>query len=182
MITDEMIDWFEQRTHRHINLVNKHIQMYFGDNIPYIIARENHDASKLREPELTPYIWITWNYHCKDLGINPKLPSNMKEEMNKATEHHVKTNRHHPEYWSDRNDNLIPKNDRDKFDPTLIPTIHIDSMPEYAIIEMCADWCAMSEERSNTPQEWYSKVIGKRWDFGTETNSFILQTLNRMWR
>jgi hypothetical protein len=46
---------------------------------------------------------------------------------------------------------------------------------------MCADWCAMSEERGNTPFEWAEKVINKRWQFGKEKEMFIYKVLNLMW-
>jgi len=114
-ITDEMIDWFEKRTNRHIDLVWKYLYKYFNssslpDEIDEMV-KEDHDASKFKEPELTPYILITWNYHCKDLGIPFNLTSEIKKMMNEATEHHVRSNRHHPEYWSERTDSLIPKDD-----------------------------------------------------------------------
>jgi hypothetical protein len=176
-----MKDRFYVRTNTHVRLFFKYFNLFYetiNKNPPAI----SHDSSKYKEPELVPYIYITWQYYCKDRNIPFEADQNLKDLMNKATEHHVRTNRHHPEYWSDRTDNLIPKGDRDKFDPNAVETIDVSkTMPKSALIEMCADWCAMSEERGNTPFEWAEKVINKRWQFGKEKEMFIYKVLNLMW-
>lgn len=184
-LTPEMRERFFIRTKNHIELAHKYYNKYTrikGIKTNASLMCKNHDYIKFQEPELAPYIAINWNYYCKYNGIEFDISDKLKATMNQATEHHVRNSPHHPEYWSDRTDDLIPKNDRDKFDPNSVPTIDVsETMPEGAIIEMCADWCAMSQERMNTPFEWADKVIDKRWKFGEEKTKFIYEVLNTMW-
>jgi len=177
-ITKEMTDWFYKRTYHHVDLVEKYINIYYDGKVPYNLLDNGHDESKFEEPEFTPYVIITWDYRCKEHGIPFIVPNNIKEDLNKATLHHIKSNRHHPEYWVERETELLSRDNRDSAD---IPTIHIEDMPIDALVEMCADWCAMSEEKGNTPFDWYNKVIGVRWDFGPTDNKTIIKILMNMW-
>lgn len=142
-----------------------------------------HDLIKFEKEEIVPYIAITWQYYCKDNNIKFEISKELQLLMNSATEHHVKNSSHHPEYWlEDKTRQTIPTNDRDKFNPDALPIIDVSkTMPEYALVEMCADWCAMSKERGNTPFEWADKVINKRWKFGEEKTKFIYYVLDEMW-
>jgi hypothetical protein len=127
-------------------------------------------------------VWITWNYYCKDKGIPFTITPELMRAMNVATNHHIKNNPHHPEYWvKDKSVNLVPITDRDKFDPTAMPTIKIDNMDLDYVVEMCADWCAMSEEKGTSPYDWASKVLGKRWQFNASTTKRIYEILGKMW-
>jgi hypothetical protein len=187
-ITDEMISWFKERTLRHIELVKE-----YGHKIEDVLLNKDdqwkqrfrynldtHDSIKFEDPEYEPYIIITWNYKCKDNGVTLNISESDFNLMNIATEHHVKHSEHHPEFWSDR-ENVIPKNDRDKFDANIIPTIEISNMPFMALCEMVADWCAMSKERGNTPKEWADKVIGKRWSFPEKQVKQIYKLIDLVW-
>lgn len=179
---------FYDRTRNHIlsvqsfyiNYSRKHLEFtdkYFNEWFC------NHDFIKFENLELIPYIATTWNYYCKDNSIEFKISDELQKAMNEATEHHVKNSPHHPEYWlEDKSRSTIPTNDRDKFDPDAMPIIDVsETMPVKALIEMCADWCAMSQERRNTPFEWADRVIDKRWKFGKEKTDFIYKTLHEMW-
>jgi len=179
-ITQEMKDHFLMRTKKHIALVNKYYSKFYK-----VLKKEapilHHDASKFESPEMIPYIYIAWEYLCKREGKPFSVDEDTRKQMNKATEHHVRNSKHHPEYWSDRKDDLIPKEDRDKFDPTKIAIIDVSTtMPKTAIVEMCADWCGMSEEKGNTPFEWADTVVDKRWKFGDNTD-YLYKVLEMMW-
>jgi hypothetical protein len=177
-ITPEMSAHFLNRTQKHISLVNKYYKKYC-EKMKIKLRDLKHDDSKFYFPEMLPYVLITWQYHCKDLNIPFHPTENEKNDMNLATEHHIKTNKHHPEFWSERTVNLISREDRDK-----VPDTEIDvseTMPYDAIIEMCADWCAMSEEKNNTPYDWARNVVNKRWIFGEEKTKVIYRTLRIMW-
>lgn len=175
----EMINWFEKRTKRHIELVQKYcnkINKYDSKRFNNIIERgEEHDASKYEEPEKTPYIYISWDYKCKDDNKKFDLPDGMKEKMTQASEHHVHNNKHHPEYWSDEKE-TINREDRDK------PKKLIDAtkMPEIDIAELCADWCAMSEEKNNSPKDWADKNINKRWKFNDKQTKLIYELIEEI--
>lgn len=175
----EMIDWFEKRTKRHIELVQKYcnkIHKYDSKRFNGIIERgEEHDTSKYEEPEKTPYIYISWDYKCKDDNKKFELPEGMKEKMTQASEHHVHNNKHHPEYWSDEKE-TINREDRDK------PAKLVDAtkMLEIDIAELCADWCAMSEEKNNNPKDWADKNIGKRWKFDEKQTKLIYELIEEI--
>lgn len=182
-ITLEMLDFFDKRTEKHIKLVQKYCQKiyeYDKDRFEGLLERsEDHDQSKYDDLELDPYIYITWEYHCKDLGKACNYSKEIRNKMNEATNHHVLTNRHHPEYHSKSTDeNTINREDRDAIPDK---TVDATAMSDLDIGEMCADWCAMSEERGNTPTAWADKNINKRWKFTPDQVKLIYELLDSIW-
>ena len=94
-----------------------------------------------------------------------------------ATYIHLTQAPHHPEYWTDTD---LSGFTRQNCNPNGI--IDARDMPEESLEEMCADWCACSEEfGTNTPFEWYKQVNGVRWLFSPEQQSYIIKTLKDMW-
>ena len=181
-ITQEMKDWYIKRTNNHIQLVQKYCEkiynyesVYFFDIIERGIL---HDQSKWLEPEVLPYIILTWQYYCKDNNIDFEVTNAIKELIDKATEHHIINNSHHPEYFCGRTSNLLDKNDRNGNSSHMIDAT---SMEDIDMAEMVADWCAMSEERGNTPVEWAKKNINIRWDFNKNQIKLIYELINETW-
>ena len=179
--TPEQEKHFEDRTNKHINLVQEKAKMIVDAYPEYedlLTQVEVHDASKFKEPERTPYISLTWRHKLenekgefdpmKDKGYKtPGMLSN--EDENQATLFHVRNNEHHPEYWSKADANLDP-NDRDKSTKCL----DASKMPDLAIAEMISDWAAMSEELGeNNPRGWYDKQKDVRWHFSEEQGKLI---------
>ena len=148
---EDKIEWFNERTQAHIDKTRDYcnkINSYDPVRFKGIIERgETHDASKLEEPERTPYIYITDKYKCKRDGTKFEAPEGMEDKMNQASEHHVTNNSHHPESWSGKTKGIINKEDRDKPPKEAVDATN---MPDLDIAEMVADWCAMSEELGNT--------------------------------
>lgn len=182
-ITQEMKDWYIKRTTKHIQLVQKYCEkiynyesVYFFDIIERGIL---HDQSKWLEPEVLPYIILTWQYYCKDNNIDFEVPDDINDIINKATEYHIVNNRHHPEYFCGRTSNLLDKNDRDGNSPYYI--IDATGMEDIDIAEMVADWCAMGEERGNSPLAWAQKNINIRWDFDRDQIKLIYELINEIW-
>lgn len=128
----------------------------------------SHDASKYLSPEYKPYILTTWKYKCQREGIDFQVNEFEQEQMHQATIHHVKTNKHHPEFWS-KEEKCINKDDRDK------PISLIDSteMPMIYIAEMVCDWLAVSEERGSSVKDWADSNINIRWKFNQEQIKLI---------
>ena len=185
-ITDEMRKHFDKRTDMHIDLVRKYCKKLadeYGDRFKGIIERgEIHDDSKKKEPELEPYIFITWDYKKKGDGEEKgaDFPEQIKDLMNEASNHHIQHNRHHPEFHDpNKKDNMINKEDRDA-----VPDEMIDAtaMTDLDIAEMVCDWMAMSEEKGNTPQEWAKKNVNKRWKFTDEQEKMIYEILHKIWK
>jgi len=181
-VTDEMIEFFDKRTANHIGLVQKYCQKIDAlkmDGLEDLIKKaEVHDASKLKEPEKTPYVYVTWDYKCKDDGTDFSPPSNIKDEMSKATKHHVKNNAHHPEFHSPKEVGLINREDRDKAPDEMVDATKMDKL---SIAEMVADFCAMSKEKGNTPKEWVDKNVGVRWEFTDEQKKLIYELIDEVW-
>lgn len=171
-ITQEMRDAFVTRTQQHIDRVIK-----FADKLKLDVS--DHDQSKFQEPEMSPYILINWRYKLKDEGVDLQLPPEIDAQCRAATFHHITHNRHHPEYW----DNEMNDTKRNHEGGANAPAQIVDAtmMPLDAIQEMCCDWCAMSEERNNSPHEWADKVIGTRFKFTPHQIFLIFSTLDSLW-
>lgn len=185
-ITKEMIDFFDSRTNMHIDLVKKNgkklikkLEMEPELKELFEIVLKNHDSSKFQEPEKTPYILTSWKYKVgKDEFDKLNVPQEMLSEMTKATEHHVKNNKHHPEYWDKtQNEGIINTVDRDK------PAVLIDAtkMPKFYLLEMCCDWVAVSEERKTNPFDWADNNINIRWNFDENQVKLIYSILELLY-
>lgn len=163
----EKEDFFRERTNKHIDRVQNAAEKIVDEYEEYRELLEqvkNHDASKFKEPELTPYIELTWSKKQNqddDGGI----------DIEKATLHHVKNNKHHPEYHlEDKSEANISSGDRDKSDKC----IDAKNMDDISVAEMVADWQAMSEElKTNTAREWYNDVKDIRWSFSKKQEELI---------
>jgi hypothetical protein len=166
--TQEMEDWFNKRTARHISLVKKYAKI-LEPIVPGVVHQaELHDASKYEDLEKIPYIFISWDYHMKDLGEPFTVPKDIKERMTDATLHHVQNNRHHPEFFDKTG--RINRDDRDK-PPTKI--VDGTAMTDVDIAEMVADWLAMAEEKGTSTLEWADKNINVRWKFTDDQVNLI---------
>jgi hypothetical protein len=181
--TQEMLDWFEKRTEKHIGLVRKYIDKILKarpDDFSGLEKRkETHDQTKYQEPEKTPYVFITWQYRMKDKGEKFDVPKKILDMMNEATQHHVKHNRHHPELHDPKaGDGSINRNDRDA-----IPDKMVDGtkMSDTDLAEMVADWCAMSDEKGTQPKDWADKNVGKRWKFDDGQKKLIYDLIEEVW-
>jgi len=175
---NKMKDWFDKRTNNHIKLVQKYckkIEEYDPQKFMGLsLQAKPHDQSKFKQPELDPYLYISWDYKCKDDGVAFDIPDDINDKMNKATEHHVKTNPHHPDYHSDKEVNLINRADRDKPPAEIIDAT---KMPILDVAEMVADWCAMGEEKGTQPKSWANKNVNIRWKFTPKQTKLIYELI-----
>ncbi|MFA7219306.1 MAG: DUF5662 family protein [Synergistaceae bacterium] len=178
----QMRAWYEKRTNAHIDRVQKYCKKIaeFDDKYNELIERGKvHDQSKFEDPEIDPYIYITWKYKCKDDGMdfqecNP--PDDIEDQMFNATMHHIKNNRHHPEFHAE--EAHLNKNDRDR-----PPDEKVDAtkMKDIDIGEMVCDWCAVSDEKGGTPADWAKKNINVRWTFTDEQEALIYELIDAVW-
>lgn len=178
----EMKDWFEKRTDKHIKLVQKYckkMEEYDSEKFKGLVeSAKVHDQSKFQDPEVEPYIYTTWKYKCKDDGTKFECPEDIADKMDEATEYHILNNSHHPEYWCGRKTNLINKKDRDK-PPSEI--VDATKMPDLNIAELVCDWCAVSAERGNTPKAWADKNVNIRWKFTDKQKDLIYELIDEIW-
>ena len=184
-ITQAMINHFQTRTNFHIKLVQKYLQKIIDLKDPRLdlaeLEKEKiHDQSKFKEPELSPYIVLTWSYHQKDLNKKFDPPEDIKTQMQVASFHHVKNNPHHAEAW-DKNSKVDSINRADRDTP---PEQMVDAtkMPLSYVASMVADWCAMSEEKKSCPYDWAKKNINVRWKLTKEQENLIYDLLDKIWK
>jgi len=171
---DNMKQYFLKRTRKHIDLVQKSAKKIverYPEFSKLTSQVKKHDKSKFKEPELTPYISLTWRKkpeNSKKDNIEGLLS---KEKENEVTLIHVKSNSHHPEYHlKNKEDANIDPSDRDKSTKCVDASL----MPDIDVAEMVADWQAMSEElKTNTSREWFDEQKDVRWKFSKEQEKLI---------
>jgi len=168
---DPKVKHFVDRTNNHITLVKKaaaEIVKVYPEYAELLSQVEMHDASKFEEPELTPYIELTWQKKIGK-GKNPNVTGN--EDITNATLHHIKTNRHHPEFHlKDKAKANLSSTNRDES----IECVDATNMPDIDVAEMVSDWVGMSWElKTNTPREWYNDVKDVRWHFSSKQDLLI---------
>ena len=91
-----------------------------------------HDLSKFLFCEFIPYA----KYDFQNLNNNT---NKIKDDFNRAWQHHKDNNKHHWDYWHERN----------------------LSMPLKYKIQMICDWKAMGRKFGNTAQEFYLRNFDK---------------------
>jgi hypothetical protein len=136
---------------------------------------KEHDESKFEEPEFTPYVHIHHMYQTRGTENEYQIPEDI-DHVN-ATEHHVRNNEHHPEYWvEDQEKPFVNPGDRDK----RITLLDATEMPDLAIAEMCCDWMAVAQERKTNVYEWAKSVIDIRWKFSEDQKNLIYTFLDEL--
>lgn len=170
-MNDEKISYFLKRTNAHIQRVQDNAEVVVR-NFPELeelsMRIKIHDESKFKEPEREPYIELSWNYK---IGRPEK---NREDWILKATEHHVKCNKHHPEYWDNSNLNTINPINRDE------PLRLIDGskMDDISIAEMVCDWQSMSQEyNEKSCRKWADDNINVRWQFTDDQVELIYKII-----
>jgi len=180
--TQEMKDWFKERTDKHIESVQKNWRSLYDTKFQkYLNELDDpeehilkHDASKYKNPELDGYIFITWKYKQEAEGKKYDIPDDMKQKATDVTNIHVFGNSHHPVYWDDSKtpeDNVINDKDRDK--AVEGESVDATSMPNWAIVEMMCDHFAVSQERGTSLRKWEDDNIGTRWKFNKKQTKLI---------
>ena len=159
--SNKMFRFYEKRTADHIKRVQeciKRILQYFPSdfkNGELLQRAEYHDKSKYSPKELVPYVWLTEAYR---VGIDKfKYPEGVEQEVRKATKHHITANRHHPEYFDSPSE-----------------------MTDEDIVEMVADWAAMSIELGTSLTKWVKENINKKWKFTSDQTKLIWRIVNFM--
>jgi len=165
----DMEDHFRKRTAEHVGRVKANAAKCaaaFPDIGPALLEQVSiHDDTKYNFPEFFPYLHITWKYKKEADGEVYEPPADMAEKMHGATVHHVRHNKHHPEYWDpDFDENSLDPKDRDGVPERMV---NGQMMDRVSIAEMVCDWIAMSLEKSGKPDAtaWANMNINKRWKF-----------------
>lgn len=141
----------EEYIKEHISRVRRHINTF----IQLLIRRaENHDKSKLEEPELS---W--W----KEMDKEPRYPYGSEEykqkikRWNKVFKHHYQYNRHHPEHYE----------------------YGVSEMTLIDIVEMMCDWLGYKDTTTVTEALKVCDEQMVRYDISEELRQIIFNTLLR---
>jgi hypothetical protein len=158
-----MIAFYERRTREHIERVGRCLRlMAQGSECGQELLEraEVHDASKFEPEERTPYVWLTEYHRCRRSGEPFEYPPGVAEAVKRAIQHHVTTNRHHPEFHADPND-----------------------MSQADLIEMVCDWTAMAQEfgeHGGSARAWADRTIGRRVRLNDQQRSFVYQVIEEL--
>ena len=161
--TKEMVAYYERRTNEHIERVRRCLALLagvtdYGEELA--LRGKVHDASKFGPEERTAYIWLTEYHRCRKRGEPFEYPDGVAQQVKMAIQHHVTSNRHHPEFHADPND-----------------------MSDVDLIEMVCDWTAMAQEfdqDGGSARGWADKTVGKRVAFNAEKRSFIYRMIDEL--
>ena len=161
--TDEMVDFYVRRTNEHISRVRVCLlllapQVDFAEEL--IARSEVHDASKFGDEERIPYIWLTEFHRCRRSGTSFRYPPGMQFQVDEAIAHHMRSNRHHPEFHADPND-----------------------MTMVDLTEMVCDWTAMALEfgqEDGSARSWADRTIGSRVHFNKDNEAFVYATIAKL--
>ncbi len=177
ILPKKLIKKFNQRTQKHIDRVVRNAEKLnkkFPDKFKGLVEQaKKHDASKFKEPEFTPYVWLTEFYDCKKRGVSFEYPDGMKDRVDGVTLRHITSNRHHAEFHDPSKDEMELGNNR-----SLEETCDSSSMPEVDLAEMVCDWAAMSQELGDSLTGWADKNIGKRWKFSDKQVDLIYELID----
>lgn len=158
--TPQMVAFFDERTRAHIERVRRCIAL-LASVIPAgaeLIERGKvHDASKFGPDERIPYIWLTERYFRRHRGEPFEYPPGVAEAVRRAVEHHLTTNRHHPEAHA-RPDDMTP----------------VD------LAEMVCDWTAMAQEfgePGGSARSWADKTLGKQLQLNAANTALVYELI-----
>ncbi len=172
-------------TLKHIAAVRRHLDAFA---IALIARGDEHDASKLEEPEKS--VFDQYRPLLKALKYGSDEYKANLEKLKLALKHHYEHNRHHPEhfgYW------LCLGACGKKFSPDevkfLCPecgcSLHyeeadINSMNLFDIVEMLMDWKVASDEQDGGDIRRSLEINTKRFKIGEQLKSILAQTIEVM--
>lgn len=165
--TKKEIDKFIQYRANHVALVQRIGKVVFDADI------SDHDNDKIGADgdELNLYAlrnsMLNGTYHPHTVD---------KKKLNRLAGEHVKSQKHHPEYWDD---SITSRN----FDDNNPPQVNAHRMPKRYLLEMCCDWSAVALKLNKPIFSWYNKTcIGEnaRFLFTDNQKDYIVECLSRI--
>ena len=165
--TKKEIDRFIEYRANHVALVQRIGKVVFDTDL------SDHDKDKIEAngEELNLYAlrnsMLNGTYH-------PHIAD--KKKLSRLAGEHVKSQKHHPEYWDD---SITPRN----FDDNNPPQVNAHKMPKRYLLEMCCDWGAVALKLNKPIFSWYNKTcIGEnaRFLFTDNQKDYIVECLSRI--
>lgn len=119
--------FFEADTLKH----QKRVAEWMNVAVMELIERMvNHDHSKFSSSEKDFYIDPVYELNTQEVPYGSDRYKELTKQMGDGWKHHKLANDHHPEHFGDN---------------------PFDQMNLFQLLEMCCDWIAASERRSNDP-------------------------------
>lgn len=147
----------------------------FNDFSNKLIQRaEQHDLSKYLEPEKIAYIYLNWKFDQEKIHkMEYNYPDRIQEIVNQAIQHHYQHNSHHSEFHCYKEDGTQEDN-KEKIKELLKNMSNLD------LLEMVADWMAVSQEYGTKCTDFAKATIGddKAKPFSEEQKTKIFKLIN----
>ena len=165
--TQKEIDKFIEYRANHVALVQRIGKVVFDADL------SEHDKDKIEAngEELNLFAlrnsMLNGTYHPHRLD---------KSKLNSLTGKHVKSQKHHPEYWDDS----ITARNFDDENPT---QVNAHKMPKRYLLEMCCDWSSCALYRNSPIFNWYNKTCtgeDARFLFTDNQKEYIIECISRI--
>lgn len=165
--TQKEIDKFIEYRANHVALVQRIGKVVFNADL------SEHDKDKIEAngEELNLFAlrnsMLNGTYHPHRID---------KNKLNKLTGKHVKSQKHHPEYWDD---SITARN----FDDENPPQVNAHKMPKKYLLEMCCDWSSCALYRNTPMFSWYNKTCtgeDARFLFTDNQKEYIIECISRI--
>lgn len=115
---------------------------------------KQHDLSKYSEPEKTAYIYLNWKFDQEKTHKKKyDYPAGIQEKVNEAIQHHYRNNSHHSEYFCFKADST-KETDEERI------KVLLKNMNNLDLLEMVADWMAVSQEYGTKCADYAKTTIG----------------------
>lgn len=165
--TQKEIDNFIEYRANHVALVQRIGSVVFGIDI------SDHDKDKIEADGEELNLFSLRNSMLNGTYHPHKAD---RAKLKRLVGKHVKSQKHHPEYWDD---SITARN----FDDDNPPQVNAHKMPKRYLLEMVCDWCAVALKLNKPLFNWYNKTcIGEnaRFLFTDNQKEYIIECISRV--
>jgi hypothetical protein len=152
LIDDER---YEQETREHIAAVREWMRVA-RDHL--LIREQDHDRSKLEEPERSGFQAMTADARLKELTYGSDEYRAVLREHKPTIQHHYQENDHHPEHHE----------------------FGIRSMSLVSILEMLCDWKASTARMKDGDLYRSIEINAERFGYGPELTQILMNTAREL--
>jgi hypothetical protein len=171
-IVNEAFDKYLMDTKDHIEAVQDWLYIALG---MLQVRATKHDASKLREPEMSGFMAMMADARLKDLTYGSEEYRKVLAEHEGTVNLHYSRNDHHPEYWAiaDPGDEMA----QPFYDKTLAANGYaMRQMNLIALLEMLADWMASTGRMKDGDIMRSIDINAQRFGYGPEITALLKNT------
>lgn len=151
-MSSKQIEHCRAETLEHIHKVGEHLQTIVKELLDRAV---DHDASKLKEPELSGFAQTTEK--LQHTVYDSKEYHELLASLGDTIKHHYSKNRHHPEHFKNG----------------------VDDMDLIDIIEMLCDWKAATERNKNGNIFQSLTKNSERFNISDQLKNILKNTVDR---